>query len=265
MAYENSPQEIRKKPIVARIEWGNAPQWVSAVCAFLLAALAIWGIFFSATSQALVAYLQSELAVRNQRIAALELRERELQFSITAAQSSLGGLAGQKDDLEKQISALKIEQQGLSDKVKELGLSLSTTEFLLVREKISAQVSSVISEMMVIRLNFIRDIYEPQGVRARLLRPMDSYVRDIREIAEKLPDRDRTLARLVVSNFEQQCARYKNTAIQIPALRIPREEDFSKYNYDRSKHPTNIRLELIGKQIEKAEEEIEACFKAVKP
>jgi hypothetical protein len=48
-----------------KIEWGNAPQWVSAVCALALAVLAIYGLFYSKTSQALVTYLQSELAVRN--------------------------------------------------------------------------------------------------------------------------------------------------------------------------------------------------------
>ena len=64
-----------------KIEWGNVPQWMSAVCALALAALAIYGLFFSQTSQALVSYLQSELAVRNQHIATMELREQQLQLN----------------------------------------------------------------------------------------------------------------------------------------------------------------------------------------
>ncbi len=111
------------------LDWGNVPQWISALCAFALAALAIYGLFFSQTSQALVSYLQSELAVRNQRIATLELREQQLQASVKSAEANLSGLADQKTAAEKQIAQLNSEQRALSSKVKELGATLSTTEF----------------------------------------------------------------------------------------------------------------------------------------
>ncbi|MDE5446846.1 hypothetical protein FXV83_16835 [Bradyrhizobium hipponense] len=51
-----------------RPEWGNISQIVSALCALALAILAIYGFFFSKTSQAFVSYLQSELALRNIRM-----------------------------------------------------------------------------------------------------------------------------------------------------------------------------------------------------
>ena len=119
-----------------RVDWGNAPQWLSAVSALLLVGLAIYGLFFSATSQALVAYLQSELAVRNNRIAELELRERDLQQSVAKSREVLANLTEQRAQLDRQVAELKAEQEELSQRAKVLGSTLSSTEFSLVREKI---------------------------------------------------------------------------------------------------------------------------------
>ncbi len=247
------------------VDWGNAPQWVSAVCAFALAALAIYGLFFSKASQVLVSYLQSELAVRNQRIAALELREQQLQLSIATAQNNLNGLAERKDELESQLSSLKAQYETASKRMQQLNSTLVNTEFFLVREKIGAKVSSVISELMVLTIKLSEELTSPQGTRARTVKPWDYSLKFVQDTSAELPESDRILGRIVVEKFIQQCARYNEVVIQIPNLRIPRDADMSPYNYNSDKHPASVRLEAIRKQIEKAENDIEACFKTVAP
>jgi hypothetical protein len=79
-----------------KLEWGNLPQWISAVCALALSLLALYGLFFSTTSQTLVAYLQSELVARNQHISASEVRERELQLSVETAKSASSRWTGKR-------------------------------------------------------------------------------------------------------------------------------------------------------------------------
>lgn len=246
-----------------KIEMGNLSQIISAVSAAGLAGLAIYGLFYSPTSQALVTYLQSELAVRNQRIASLELREQQLQLSVSTAQTTLGDLAEKKALAEKQVAALNTEQEALSQKVKELGATLSTTEFSLVREKIGTKLASTI--ISPVNIFMAEDLYKPEGVKARSVRPWDSHFRFIKETAEGLGERDRILAAQVVANFAQQCERFSKLAIQIPNLRIPRDADLAVYNYDRSKHPSYVRLEALVEQISRTEKEIDACFNTVKP
>jgi chaperonin cofactor prefoldin len=170
-----------------KIEWGNAAQWASAIAAVVVAGLAIYGVFFSATSQALVSFLQSELAVRNMRIAVLERRERDLQVSINAAQSNLNGLSEQKAELEKQVATLRAEQDKFSKRVQELGAALSGTEFSLAREKLSARIASGFSALTVHRINIVSDWLRPEGVRAESVRPWDSYLDHLKRSVEELP------------------------------------------------------------------------------
>jgi hypothetical protein len=249
--------------IMKKVDWGNAPQWVSAICALTLAGLAIYGLFFSSTSQAIVGYLQSELAIRNQRIAGLELRERELQTSVSTAQLDLKGLAEQKENLQRQVASLNAEQQALSTKISELGKTLSTTEFSLVKEKIGAELSSKI--VSTISFSLQREIVKPEGVRGRTEKPWDDYLDFIRKTVDRLPERDRPVARAVVANFAQQCQRLSNVGIQIPSLRPPANAELAPYGWDLSKHPTYIRLEAVTKQIEKVQKDIVDCFKSVTP
>jgi hypothetical protein len=259
----NQPVLLRGKASVLEFDWGNVPQWLSAICALALAGLAIYGFFFSATSQALVSYLQSELAVRNQRIAALELRERALQLSVTNAQSNLNALGEQKTLLEKQVAQLNSEQESLSQKVKDLGSTLSKTEFSLVKEKIGAKLHSTVGPTLAFDLP--RELDKPDGVRARSERPWDGHLSYIQEIAEDLPERDRLLGRKVVANFIRQCDPLSKIVIQIPALRIPKDADYSSYGYDRDKHPTGLRLKSVVQQIVKVQRDIEDCFQSVTP
>lgn len=250
--------------IMKKVDWGNAPQWVSAACALTLAGLAIYGLFFSSTSQALIAYLHSELAIRNQRIAGLELHERELQKSISTAQSDLKGLVEQKEPLQRQVASLNAEQQALSTKVAELGKTLSTTEFSLVKEKIGAELSSkIVSTIDVTLMHELEEL--PEGVRGRAYRPWDDYLDFIRKTADRLPERDQPVASTVVANFTQQCQRLSNVEIQIPNLLPPKDADLSQYGWDLSKHPSYIRLEAVTKQIEKTQKNIVDCFRSVMP
>src|SRR5947207_1111235 len=132
-----------------KIEWGNAPQWVSAISAILLALLAIYAFFFSKTSQAVVAYLQSELALRNMRLASMEERERELQRSIGSAQASLDGLSEQKTALEKQVQSLNAEK---TKKTQELNDALASSDFAVTREKMVVEMTRVLGEFAMVRM-----------------------------------------------------------------------------------------------------------------
>jgi hypothetical protein len=246
--------------IMKKVDWGNAPSWVSAICALTLAVLAIYGVFFSTTSQAIVAYLQSELAIRNQRIAGLESHELELQKSVSTAQTDLKSLAEQKETLQGQVASLKAQQQGLSTSVAELEKTLSVSEFSLVKEKIGAELSSKI--VSTIAFTLTRELEGPDGVRGRTERPWDKYLDFIRKTADKLPEHDRPIARVVVANFEEQCQRLKNVGIQIPSLRSLDKENLAPYGYDLSKHPSSIRLESVIKQIEKVQQDIVDCFRS---
>lgn len=247
-----------------KLEWGNVAQWLSALVALMLALLTINGFFFSrSSSQELVAYLQSELAVKNQRIASLEARERELELSATTAQSSLGDVALQKAALEKQVADLDAQQQSFTRKTQELNAILAKAELSLVKEKMGARLSSMTGRAIALRL--VEEFDRPEGVRARTERPWDSHLSRIREIAEQLPERDRPLARAVVANFVQQCSRLSSAAIQIPALRIPKEADASAYNNERDKTPVASRFAALTKQVEKLERDIDVCFLSVAP
>jgi chaperonin cofactor prefoldin len=251
------------RAFLSRVEWGSAAQWVSAFCALIIAALAIYGVFFSATSQALVAYLQSELSVRNQRIATLELRERELQTSIATAQSSLKDLANQKVALQNQVNSLEAERKDISTQLAKLNATLSTTNFSLVKEKIGAELTSKL--VSTLPFSLWRDFDTPEGVRARTVRPWDDYFSFVKKTADGLPDADKPLARAVVENFAEQCKRLSTVTVAIPALRIPKDESLAQYGWDTSKHPTSIRLNAIAKQIEHVQTDIKDCFRSVVP
>jgi len=246
-----------------KIEWGNAPQWVSAVCALALAVLAIYGLFYSKTSQALVTYLQSELAVLNQRIAGLELREQQLQLSVKSAESNLGGLAEEKSELEKQIAILRVEQDSYSKRVQELGSTLSGTQFSLAREKIGVRLASGLGELAVIRIKLGSDWLSPEGFKARTIRPWQSYLNSAQKAVAEMSDADRPMAQTVLEKFIQQCERYSSVVIQAPALRVSPNDDFKDDNRDN--HPVAIRAQGISKQIQQAENDKSACFKSVQP
>lgn len=255
-----------------KLEWGNVAQWLSALVALGIALLTINGFFFSrSSSQELVAYLQSELAVKNQRIAALEVRGRDLEASVASAQSGLGDVARRKAELEKQVADLDAQQQSFVRKTQEMNAILSRAEFSLVKEKIGARLSSMTGRVIALRL--VEEFDKGEGVRARTERPWDSHLSRIREIADQLPDRDRPLAKAVVANFVQQCSHLSGAAIQIPALRTPKEGDASAYNGERDKTPNSerdktsvaSRFNALTRQVEKLERDIDVCFLSVTP
>ncbi|MCU1340515.1 MAG: hypothetical protein JWO19_6096 [Bryobacterales bacterium] len=67
------------------------------------------------------------------------------------------------------------------------------------------------------------------------------------------------MGRTVLNRLVQQCSQYSSVVVQVPALRIAPNADLG--NYD--KNPVGIRAKAISKQIEKAEDDIQACFKSL--
>lgn len=245
-----------------KLEWGNIPQWLSAVCALALAILAFYGLFFSKTSQALVAYLQSELAVRNQRIAGLELREQQLQLSITQTQSTLGSLNNQKAGLDRQISELKDQQEALLKKADTLGSTLSTTEFSLVREKIGAKLASTIINPLSLTLD--SELWT-QGVKARTVRPWSDYLPFIKRTGEGLGEGDRALAKIVVERFIETCGGFAEAVIRIPAFPPAKSSEIPNGSFMRDDHPSARKLDAYVNQIKKIQNDIERCFNSTTP
>ena len=176
------------------------------------------------------------------------MRERELQRSVTSAQSNLNGLTAQKQLLEKQVAQLNAEQEAVSQRVKDLGTTLSNTEFSLVKEKIGAKLSSTVGPTLTHDLT--RELDKAEGIRARIERPWDGHSSYIKKIADELSERDRPLGRNVIDNFIRQCDRLSKIVVQIPVLRIPKDADYSAYGFDRDKHPVNVRLKTLVQQIE---------------
>lgn len=164
-----------------RPEWGNISQIVSALCALALAILAIYGFFFSKTSQAFVSYLQSELALRNIRIVSMEQTEKDLQRSIAESQVSLNSLTEQKIRLEGQIADLKVAQESYAKQVKELGTQLVGTTFSLVREKILVSKATLLSELDVLWLKIQSDWQRRAGTdgQALAILPQDAAEQDV--------------------------------------------------------------------------------------
>lgn len=245
-----------------RLEWGNVSQIVSAFCALALAILAIYGFFFSKTSQAFVSYLQSELALRNIRIVSLEQTEKDLQRSIAESQVSLNGLAEQKINLERQIAELKVAQESYAKQIQQLGDQLVGTTFSLVREKILVSKATLLSELDVLWLKIQGDWYD-KGVPAQTVRPWQSYLKTLQSKMSDLPEADRTMGKAVLDKFAQQCSHLSSVVIQVPAMRVTSGESLSAYDYNIDRHPTAIRAKAIANQIRKAEDDLQACFKSL--
>lgn len=245
-----------------RPEWGNISQIISALCAVALAILAIYGFFFSKTSQAFVSYLQSELALRNIRIVSLEQTEKDLQRSIAESQVSLSSLTEQKATLERQIAELQIAQQAYAKQVQELGAQLVGTTFSLVREKILVSKATLLSELDVVELKIQTDWYD-KGVPVQTVRPWQSYLKTLQNKMSELPEADRTMGKAVLDKFIQQCNSLSSVVIQVPAMRVASSESLSAYDYNIDRHPVGIRAKAIANQIRKAEDDMQACFKSL--
>lgn len=247
-----------------RVDWGNAPQWVSALCAALLASIAIYGVFFSATSHAFVAYLQSELAVRNQRIASLELQERDLLASVARTKMQLAEIEVARKVLADSIEKLSSDRQALASEIAAIQKDLASAQFLVIKEKIGAELSSKVVSITTFTLS--QDFWtNKDGVRGTKEKPWKHYISFVQETARKLPESDRVNGQLVVAEFIKRCGRYENMGVDIPNLKIGPDEDFAKYNYDRSAHPSSINLEAIIEKIRRLETEIRNCFHGITP
>jgi hypothetical protein len=93
----------------------------------------------------------------------------------------------------------------------------------------------------------------------------DDELSELQRVASELPESDKPLARPVIAAFVQQCQRFSEVVIQVPQLRLAKDADFAKYNFDRSKDPIAQKAEAIKNSIFKLQKEIRTCFAAVTP
>jgi hypothetical protein len=84
------------KPEKQSVDWGNRSQMISAACAaisalsaVLVAAIAIYALFFSPTSQMVVAYLHSELTLRNSQIGNLQTKVDQVGSTLSQTELAL--------------------------------------------------------------------------------------------------------------------------------------------------------------------------------
>ena len=220
----------------------NAAQWVSAVTSLATTGLAIWAVFFSTTSQALVQYLQSELAQRNMTVMSLEARGKLLQNEISEKETQLGKLVSRASELEKQTSTLTVQRGDLQAQVQKLDaerVTLSTqvdlrtrqvneTTFSLVAEKIASAGKDII--VVSWPYDIIGREASDRSPVARRLSVWPSYVQFFRGVVAKLPPAEQAVGIRVMSRFENQCARLSKISFEIPPVRglDPRILEISK-------------------------------------
>jgi septal ring factor EnvC (AmiA/AmiB activator) len=259
-----------------QLELGNLSQIVSAATSLVVVVLAIWGVFFSGASQAVVAYLNSELAARNSRIAAMEARERELTDSIKTREADLisiqeitSQLTSQRKRLEDQISRLEVERESLSGQAARLQESLGRSEFEVVREKIVGAIASRVNFVEPLRL--YDEASRPTGSKARRVDLWTGYLQQLRDaLSKKLPQADQKLGAQVIQQFAAQCSRLSSLRIDIPALRFPAISEVpeaDKKSWIRDDWPqyrvVNQRIKEIQERFTAGEEQLENCLKQV--
>jgi peptidoglycan hydrolase CwlO-like protein len=111
----------------------NWAQIVSAITSSATTALAIWAIFFSSASQTVVDFLQSELAIRNSKIVALEKTSEGLQIEIQSRQAELSLLSQQISVANKDKENVLSENKKLQHEKDELGKNID-----ILQEEIEA-------------------------------------------------------------------------------------------------------------------------------
>ena len=233
-------------------EIGNLSQIVSALSAVIVAGIAIYALFFSPASQMFVAYLHSELALRNSKIAAMELQEHQLRI---------------------QISQRETELRSIEQQITSLGSNLSRSEFERVREKIKGELFG--SKLLIVwPLNLVDEYFSKNGIRPRKEFLMQQYLEDARTTIEQFPKPEQELAYRVLQAFTEQCA-HLNKAIDIPALKHPGLDvdaylgsgDSKKYlaNHQEVEAGADSKRDALSRRIFDAEDEIGKCLSSVLP
>jgi hypothetical protein len=238
------------------------PNWMSATSAVVVAVIAVWAVFFSPASEALVNYLHSELADRNVQISKLERREETLRLDIrdresrlvelrrrgTLLQGNIDRLSTDRDELEDHVFRLDKERIRLEELLKEAQSHLSTAEFATVKEKLAGLLASLIVVSWPITL--INEVYSAEGSRERtesLWEPYLNFMKD--SVAHRLPVSDKRLGTSVLYSFEKQCSHLANSTIHIGAMRVNRGDSNSKEVIQKVERIRNNAFEL-GKKIE---------------
>ena len=253
------PKRVARPP-------SNWAQLISAGTALVTVALAIYALFFSSASQALIQYLQSELAYRNKVISNLQdtkdnlersISARELQFQKLTAeanelQSSIASLAKQRSEAEAQVRSLKEEQSVLSQAVIEARSRSTQNEFSYIKERLVGRSEAVIVAPWT--LTIIEDEKQTSARRETL---WPQYLAFYRKTAASFPDAQRSTAERIVSLFEKQCARFRTMVFDIP---VPvRRADAN--SFERLEDP---RIDQIRKKALAVEDDIKKCLRSVR-
>lgn len=272
-------ETVDQEPIKVPPPAANLPQWISAVSSATVTLIALWALFFSSTSEALIKYLHTELATRNLHIASLELHEQKLQNAVEIKEgqlksieqksseldAKLSSLSSERSSLEGQVTALGKERDVLTVKVNQVRSMLSETQFDLVKEKIRAELAG-----HIIITDPFRTTNKPQTVEI-----WSRYLKYIQSTAEKLPLEEQSLASAVVKNFSEQCSKLSSVRVVIPPTDLPRE-DIEKYvssddqgkekwlaNRNRRTEQWQRGQEAALKQVLGAEDAIVKCLVSV--
>jgi len=264
-------------------------EWISALASVATLGVGVWAFFFSSASQALVDYLHSELASRNNKIISLEAQEARLHLAVSqreAELSSLGKktaelqgdlaqLSSQRERLQQQISQLEVERSALTARVAEAATDLLRSQFSMVREKLVGKLTSTLVVTWPLRLS--DELYSAQGIRPRKATLWGDYLQFLRDEADKLASTEKELGKIVIEKFVNHCGHLSNVSIDIPALKAPNVEvDYRAYaalsdderkSYDaeiaRKRREVSQKFDALNIQIQKRDQEIESCLRSV--
>ncbi|WP_155982286.1 hypothetical protein [Xanthobacter sp. 126] len=256
-----SSSESAKRPSRPLSNWA---QIFSAGTSLVTVALAVYALFFSSTSQALVQYLQSELAYRNRVILNLQDTKENLEKNIsskegelrkldeesTKLKSEIASLGELRSSAEAQIAALKQEQSDLSKAVVEAASQSKQNEFSYIKERLAGRSEAVIVAPWVLTI-----LWDENRTRIRREVIWPHYLKFYQESADKIPEPQRQTAQKIVRLFQNQCSRFSKITFEIPVPVRRISPDFERLS--------DPRIEKIQKKALDTEEQIVRCMRSV--
>lgn len=271
----NSPKE---RPL------SNWAQVLSAASSLVTMVVAVWAIFFSPASQSVVDFLQSELALRNSKIATLEKSSEELNSQIELRQNELARLEERVTDTTSELDALTRTNKDLSDEKSNLStaieeqkqeLEVYSANYEKLRIKFVAgkfyaamQGSFVTSDEFDMIMNWPKS-----EVKVNV---WERHVKFVKDQLQSLKGGERKIGSEVIRRFVAKCAKIGNRSISIRPLTEPEapvfdyqkqsavERDNLDREYERALE--KFHREVRGKEIAKirdVKDQIKECMRDI--